>query len=76
MSHAAHSEVHPSSSVPVVVGRLGIGPGALLFLLIAILCSIMQGSFVVSSAHTGRVWPSIDSTKLPLPPANLTVTSS
>jgi hypothetical protein len=75
VSHAAHSEVHPVSSAPLV-GRLGIGPGALLFLLIAILCSVMQGSFVVSAAHTGRVWPSMDSTKLPLPPANLTVTTS
>lgn len=41
---------------------------ALIFVVAAILCSVMQGSFVVSAAHWGRVWPATDSTKIQLPP--------
>lgn len=54
-------------------GQLGIGKGGLLFLLMAILCSIMQGSFVAAASPWGRVWPSESSAKVDLPPMNLTV---
>jgi hypothetical protein len=57
-----------ATHLPPPSGRLGIPRGALIFVLIAILCSIMQGSFVVSASSWGRVWPSMDSTKIQLPP--------
>ncbi len=55
-------------SVPPPPGVLGMPRFALIFVLCAVLVSIMQGSFVVSASHWNRVWPSIDSTKIPLPP--------
>ena len=72
MSQGAH---HPTSGdydrlppARTTAGLGGIPAGAMLLVLAGILCSIMQGSFVASTAHWGRVWPSIDSTKIELPP--------
>lgn len=66
MSHGTHTT--PSTSLPPHPGRLGMPRFALIFVVAAILCSVMQGSFVVSAAHWGRVWPATDSTKIQLPP--------
>lgn len=70
MSHAPHTE-SSEAHLPPLAGRVGIARGVLGLVLLVILCAIMQGSFVVSASSWGRVWPSINSTKLPLPPANL-----
>jgi hypothetical protein len=75
MSHGTHGPAAHGANGhgpdPHVVGKLGMSKGALLFVLVAILCSIMQGSFVVAASSWNRVWPSINSTKLDLPPMHL-----
>ena len=73
MSHDPHhgSAPTPNEDLPLLTGRIGISRGVLGLVLLVILACIMQGSFVVSASSWGRVWPSIDSTKVPLPPANL-----
>jgi hypothetical protein len=69
VSQGAHTTPDlDATQLPLPSGRLGMPRGALIFVLIAILCSIMQGSFVVSVSSWNRVWPSIDSTKIQLPP--------
>jgi hypothetical protein len=54
---------------------IGIPNFALFFVLVTICLSIMQGTFVVLASPWGRVWPSENSAKVPLPPANLTQTT-
>lgn len=67
---------HAHASTPTQLehypaGRIGITRGVLGLVLLTILASIMQGSFVVSASSWGRVWPSMNSTKLDLPPMTL-----
>jgi len=74
VSHdAPHGSDHAQGSdhVRKPPGSIGITGGVLLLVLGAILLSIMQGSFVAGSSPWGRVWPSIDSTKIPLPPKTI-----
>ena len=52
-------------------GRIGITRGVLGLVLLTILAAIMQGAFVAAASPWGRVWPSMNSTTLTLPPANL-----
>jgi len=69
VSHAPHTESSEAHELPLP-GRVGIVRPVLGLVLVVILIAIMQGSFVVSAASWGRVWPSINSTKVPLPPPN------
>lgn len=44
--------------------------GVKLLVVLGVLASIMQGSFVGLSSGYGRVWPAEASAKIPLPPSN------
>jgi hypothetical protein len=71
MSHGTQGKSNPDDLLPparVTGGLGGITGGVLLLLLAGILCSAMQGTFVVMASPTGRVWPAADSAKIPLPP--------
>jgi hypothetical protein len=69
MSHDAHTAAngHP----PLLPATTEISAGVKLLVLLGVLASIMQGSFVVSASGWGRVWPAADSAKVQLPPATL-----
>ncbi len=67
MSHGTHTTSDPDDGP---ARTLPIPQRALLMVLVVILLAIMQGSFVAGSSAWGRVWPSIDSTKIQLPPTN------
>lgn len=69
MTHDTHS-THGISDhgLPPLPASADIAWGVRLLVLGTILLSLMQGSFVVSSSHDMHVWPSIDSTKVVLPP--------
>jgi hypothetical protein len=74
VSHDAHFATDPTDHQEETFppGRIGITGGVLLFVLAAGLCSLMQGLFVsLASSPWAHVWPSISSTKIDLPPANL-----
>lgn len=53
-------------------GGFAMPGGALIFVAITILLSIMQGAFVVGSSGWGHIWPAQQSGALQLPPAHLT----
>jgi hypothetical protein len=74
VSHDAHlaTDLSDHHEGPFPPGRLGMTNGVLYFVLAAGLCSLMQGLFVsVGAAAWAHVWPSISSTKIDLPPPNL-----
>jgi hypothetical protein len=47
-----------------------ISMGVKVALVLGVMASIMQGMFVGLSSGYGRVWPSINSTRVQLPPTN------
>jgi hypothetical protein len=63
----SHSAYHPDVDAPLPAGA-SIANGVKLLVLLGILCSIMQGTFVAISSGFGRVWPAADSAKIQLPP--------
>ncbi|MBV8152665.1 MAG: hypothetical protein JOY59_13975 [Candidatus Eremiobacteraeota bacterium] len=56
------------SSEELLPASPDINWGVRLLIIAGILTSIMQGSFVVGSSGMMHVWPSIQSTKVDLPP--------
>ena len=68
MSHDAHAAHGATDDHPPLPASAGIAPGVRLLVLGGLLLAIMQGSFVAASSGTGRVWPSADSVRVPLPP--------
>jgi|GEM_PF-5632054 hypothetical protein len=76
MSHDAHGTSHNGNMGPPAYlrdrGGFAIGTGAMLFVLLSIIASFVQGSQVVGLSAWGHVWPAANSATLPLPPAHLT----
>ena len=61
---------HPDIDAPLRPST-GTTWGVKICIVLGLLVSIMQGSFVVAASGVGRVWPAADSVKIELPPANL-----
>jgi len=57
-------------NAPPVPSTGTITMGVKLLVVLGVLVSIMQGSFVAFSSTFGRVWPAAASAKVPLPPSN------
>lgn len=71
MIHDSHGAAKAAGEQPLLPATASITNGVKLAIVAGVLCSIMQGMFVGMSSGFGRVWPSVASTKVPLPPANL-----
>ena len=57
----------PEPEMPDIPVTTGISATTRLLLVGSVVVAMTMGSFVVISSDFGRVWPSIDSTKVPLP---------
>ena len=68
MSHDFHGS--DGYNTPPVPSTGTITMGVKLLVVLGVLVSIMQGSFVGFSSGFGRVWPAANSAKVPLPPSN------
>ncbi len=74
-THHAHSNGEGPLGPPAYLrdrGGFAMPSGPLLFVLVTIILSIMQGALVVGFSPWGRVWPAVNSTTLNLPPTHLT----
>jgi hypothetical protein len=70
MSHGIHTpeDYAHDQTLPPLPNSPDIGNIGRFLVLLAICTSLMQGAFVVGSSHDMHVWPSINSTKVELPP--------
>ena len=81
--HGAHGSAHDGHHGPLLPASSNIGVGGSVLLVVAILTSIMQGSFVVGSSRDMHLWQppaalaqgappwsAQDSEKIELPPYN------
>ena len=71
-AHSGHSGHHGSNgfSEPPLPATANLTWGVRIAVLLAILTSIMQGSFVAGSSKALHVWPAADTLKIELPPFN------
>jgi hypothetical protein len=60
---------HPDIDAPLPASS-NTTSGVKLLILLGVLVSIMQGSFVAGASPFGRVWPAADVVKVQLPPSN------
>lgn len=71
MRHDIHSGHDVDDmSLPPMPSSAAIGAGGMAIVVLAICTSLMQGIFVTTSSHDMHVWPSVNSTKVELPPFN------
>jgi len=68
--HDAHAAAGAGNG-PLLAASTEISGGVKFLVLLGVLASIMQGSFVVAASGFGRVWPSANSATVQLPPAKL-----
>jgi hypothetical protein len=67
MSRDHLSASDPEPEWPDIPVTTGISTMTRLLLVGSVVVAMLMGSFVIISSDFGRVWPSIDSTKVPLP---------
>ena len=53
------------------IASTGITMGVKVFIVFSLMLAMFQGALTVGLSPFGKVWPAEDSTKVPLPPANL-----
>ena len=66
MSHDPHGATTGQTSTGTIT------MGVKVALVMGVMLAVVQGLFVGMSSGYGRVWPAADSTKIQLPPSNLT----